>query len=416
MELQKLFNNSAEFLAISLPDYKRELYGTLSWEDGCVAIIGPRGVGKTTLLLQRLQSLALPSEEALYADLGDLFFVENRLIDFAQTFANQGGRYLFLDEVHRYPHGTWAQEIKAIYDRLRQKLKIVFTGSSLLKILNDKADLSRRVLSYRLAGLSFRAYLQLNHKLELPIIALEDLLFKRSGYIKKNKAIIDQIHLGQFSTYLKSGYYPFFLEKKEGYNNRLNAIVRIVLESDMQYLNEESNNLSIKLSRLLAAIADRVPFKPNLSKLAERLELNRNRLTNYLDILERAQLIIGVKAESKGLSSVGKPDKIYLDNPNLIYALSPQHAKIGSVRETFFINQLSQLTHSIVLNPPHISVPKSGDFVFKKGDKRFVFEVGGPSKKAKQIDLETGANYLAVDELNSGVAHRIPLWMFGLLY
>ncbi|MEM6396381.1 MAG: AAA family ATPase [Bacteroidota bacterium] len=415
MNWQKLEQASVELLATQLPDYKRELYHSLAWEDGCVAVLGPRGVGKTTMILQKLKSLNLPPNRGLYIDLGDLYFIENRLIDFAHAFADQGGQYLFIDEVHRYPFKSWAQEIKLIYDRLRHKLKIVFTGSSLLKILNQQADLSRRVLSYQLAGLSFREYQLLKYQNSLPVIEIENLLENKHAYIIENLESINKIDLSQFTNYLRTGYYPFFLEKESGYLNRLNAIVRLVLESDMQYLSTEGNNLSIKLSKLLAAIADSSPFKPNLSKLAERLELNRNRLVEYLEILERAQLIKGARSESKGISSLGKPDKIYLDNSNLIYALSPQGANTGTVRETFFINQLSYLTRTIELVPPNISIPKSGDFVFTKNNQRYVFEVGGPNKQSKQIRAEKNS-FLAVDQLKTGTAHRIPLWMFGLLY
>ncbi|MGB3545976.1 MAG: AAA family ATPase [Saprospiraceae bacterium] len=413
--MYKLLLESEALKMIPLPEYRRELYHQLPWDNSCTAVLGPRGVGKTTLLLQRLQELALPVEEAMYADLGDLYFAENRLYDFARSYADQGGKYLFLDEVHRYPFGSWATELKLIYDRLRTKLTVVFTGSSVLKILNEQADLSRRVLSYRLAGLSFREYLLLRHEITLPPITLSLLLEKRQDYLALHAAEIARITTRQFEEYLVAGYYPYFLESALGYINRVNSSIQLVLQSDIPHPPEGLAANVGKLTRLLAAIADSAPFKPNLSKLAERIGMSRNNLLDYLTALERANLITLIRAEARGVAALGKPDKIFLDNTNLIYALSPQRTEIGTVRETFFLNQLRQLTFRPELVPPVIMLPKDGDFIWSYQDRRTVFEVGGPNKKAKQLRNEA-ASYLVIDQLQTATAKRIPLWMFGLLY
>lgn len=413
--MEKLLAESNALKQIQLPEYRRLFYGELPWENACTAILGPRGVGKTTLLLQRLRALDLPAERAIYVDLGDLYFAEHRLYDFAKQYADGGGQYLLIDEVHRYAFESWATEIKLIYDRLRTRLKVVFTGSSLLKIINEQADLSRRVLFFHLAGLSFREYLILERDIHLPKLALDDLLRDREHYLMENRAAVSEINLGWFADYLRRGYYPYFLEEPIGYLSRINTSVQLVLAADTAHApGNEANDVG-KLTRLLAAIASSAPFKPNLSKLAERIGMSRNLLVSYLTALEKANLIIQLRAESKGIAARGKPDKVFLDNTNLIYALSPQRSEIGTVRETFFLNQLRQLTRTTELLPPEISLPKQGDFVYRHGEDRYVFEIGGPNKSARQVREEED-RFVVADELVTGGARRIPLWMFGLLY
>lgn len=413
--MEKLLAESNALKQIPLPEYRRLFYAELPWDNACTAILGPRGVGKTTLLLQRLQALDLPAERAIYVDLGDLYFSEHRLYDFARQYADQGGAYLLIDEVHRYPLNSWATEMKLIYDRLRTKLKVVFTGSSLLKIINEQADLSRRVLFFHLAGLSFREYLLLRHEVSLPQLALKNLLGDRESYLGEHRVAVSQINLGWFADYLQRGYYPYFLEEPIGYLSRINTSVQLVLAADIAHApGHEANDVG-KLARLLAAIASSAPFKPNLSKLAERVGMSRNLLVTYLTALEKANLIMQLRAESKGIAALGKPDRVFLDNTNLIYALSPQRSETGTIRETFFLNQLRHLTRTTELLPPEISLPKQGDFVYRHGEDRYVFEIGGPNKTARQV-REAEHHFVVADELVTGGARRIPLWMFGLLY
>lgn len=395
--------------------FKRFLLAEIHWSSATIALLGPRGVGKTTLICQRLQQLDLPPNQALYIDLGDLHFQELNLIDFAEYFLEQGGQYLFLDEVHRYPRNTWTAEIKSIYDHYRHRLKVVFTGSSVVQILNTTADLSRRVRYYHLPGLSFREYLQVNGITELPTYALSDVLQGHGEILKKAFQLGEFEPLAHFKQYLKRGYYAFGIENDPAYFERVNQSVQLVLGEDLTHANGSRLSDANKISRLLQAIASSVPFKPNISKLADRTGLNRNTIIEYFHQLERAGLLHQLRTEGKGITPLSKPDKIYLDNPNLIYALSPMKAEIGTVRETFFLNQLSTLQRKKLAFPPEISLPKKGDFAYEDDRGRYVFEIGGHNKTSSQIG--TGEHHYTVVNAKSTVSpHRIPLWLFGLLY
>ena len=378
-------------------------------------VLGPRGVGKTTLLLQRLAQLNLPPQKALYVDLGDLYFQANHLIEFIEQFVEQGGTHLFIDEVHRYGYGDWAPEIKAAYDRFRKRLRIVLTGSSVIKLLREKADLSRRALKYRMLGLSFREYLRLAHDWEVGELSLQEILTDGPTIAARLLRDTTAEPTALLRAYWKMGYFPFFLERPGGYVNRLVDTVQTVLEHDIPYGTDQGSQDSAKLGRLLYAVASSAPFKPNLTKMGERLGINRRDLTGYLDQLEAAQLIIGLRQESRGIGSMGKPDKLYLDNPNLVHALAPVQEGVGMLRETFFLNQLSFLTHQPSLVPPEIRLPKKGDFALLTASERYVFEIGGRSKGRQQLAGEENA-YTVVDTGLSGSPNRIPLWLFGLLY
>jgi predicted AAA+ superfamily ATPase len=395
--------------------FVRPLYHTVHWENSLNALLGARGVGKTTLLLQRLKTLNLGPEEALYIDLGDIYFQENRLLDFAMEFVSHGGRYLLIDEVHRYGYGTWAQELKQVYDLYRSRLKVTFTGSSAIRILKQKADLSRRALQVRVPGLSFREYLYLKEGLNFPVLSYQEIL-TRSGEITREllneNEFTPLFHLQQ---YWQTGYYPFFLDSPDGYLGRLNTIVQLVLESDIPSVMTSGRTDYQKISRLLYAIASSAPFKPNVTKLAERVQLSRDSLYQYLELLDRANLILSLRNEAKGVAVLAKPDKIYLDNPNLVYTLAPNQSELGTIRETFFLNQLKTLTYEAHILPPEIKLPKKGDFVLLDKDDRYLFEVGGPNKTIRQIGMSAN-HFVVVDSESSGSPHKIPLWLFGLLY
>ncbi len=377
-------------------------------------LLGTRGVGKTTLLLQRLRALGVPPTEALYIDLGNIYFSEHRLIDLVTAFVEGGGKYLFIDEVHRYGYGTWAQEIKQAYDLYRNRLKITFTGSSAIEILQQKADLSRRVLQYRVPGLSFREYLILSEGKEIATLSLEDLLRHHRG-IAEDLLTEDFRPLPLLHDYWREGYYPIFLNEPEGYASRLNTIVQLVLESDIPHIITTGNADYQSLGRLLYAVASSAPFKPNVSKLAERLGIGRNTVLKYLELLERADLVSSLRQQAKGVASLAKPDKLYLNNPNLIYALAPGAEHLGTVRETFFFNQLQYLTHAPGPLSPEIRLPPVGDFRFIGRDREYLFEVGGPEITPRQIGAGEG-HYAVADTEATGSEDRVPLWLFGLLY
>jgi len=413
--MDRLYQISQDSLRLAGTRYVRPLYHTIQWGNHLNALLGTRGVGKTTILLQRLKELQLPASEALYVDMGDLYFQENRLLDFGMEFVAHGGKYLFLDEVHRYGYGTWAQEIKQLYDVYRSKLKITFTGSSAIRILKQKADLSRRALQYRIPGLSFREYLFLTQGKELPVLTYQDILFKHQELVPELLSDPAFTPLAALKTYLREGYYPIFLSEGQGYARKLNEVIQLVLDSDIPSVISSGNADYQKLSRLLFAIASSVPFKPNITKLASRLGIGRETILNYLELLERADLITNLRNEAKGIGALTKPDKIYLNNSNLLYNLAPNQVELGTVRETFFLSQLNYLRYEAHILPPEIRLPKQGDFVLLDKDDRFVFEIGGPKKSSKQIGSASN-HFVVADTESTGAPHRIPLWLFGLLY
>jgi predicted AAA+ superfamily ATPase len=403
-------------LAATPTTFERYLIDEIKWDStALLAVVGPRGVGKTTLLAQRLLHLGLSPAEALYIDLGDIAFHSVRLIDLAEDFLERGGKYLFLDEVHRYAHSSWAEEVKTLHDFYRDRLRVVLSGSSILQILEASADLSRRVHFYHLPGLSFREYLSFKVGVPLSSYTLADLV---EHQLQIQRDIFDRHSfepVPHFETYLQRGYYAFVIEEDHGYVDQLNQIVQLVLGQDIAYATGGRHPDVRKLTRLLQAVASSVPFKPNVSKLASRVELTRNTVIEYLNLLERANILQLLSAEGKGISVLSKPDKIYLDNTNLIYALSPQRAEIGAVRETFFLNQLASLRRRKLAFPPEVTLPKRGDFHYRYQGAAYTFEIGGPNKTADQIGRAPGS-YTVVDAKATATEHRIPLWLFGLLY
>ena len=384
--------------SISL-DFVRGYAGIINRKARMIGIRGSRGVGKTTLLLQYMKKNFPRDGSSLYASLDNIWFSENRLTDLTDRFVKQGGHYLFLDEVHKYP--GWSQELKNIYDDY-PGLKIVFTGSSLLEIRKSGADLSKRAVIYNMRGLSFREYLNFTLGLELSIVSLEDIL---SGQVDFVQEVLKKVKpLKYFSSYLKSGYYPFFLEVPELYFQRLEEIVNLILEMELPLLRKVEVENVPKVKLLLKILAESVPFIPNIVKLSERAGLTRNTVISYLGHLEEAHLVRNLYRNAKGITRLQKPDKIYLENTNLLYALSPDGVNSGNLRETFFVNQLSE-NHAV-------EYAKEGDFVV---DGRFVFETGGKSKGFDQI-RGIKNSFVAADGIEYGTGNRIPLWLFGFLY
>jgi predicted AAA+ superfamily ATPase len=413
MNIGVLYQQTRAATAAVTTDYKRELLHRIDWKHRLIAIRGQRGVGKTTLLLQHLKMNDGAATEALYVTLDDLFFTENRLIDLAREFQAKGGKMMYLDEVHKYPQENWAQEIKNIYDLLPD-MKIAFTGSSILKIRNEQADLSRRALVYDLQGLSLREYIDLTEGASLPVFSFEDII---SHHTELANQIVHDYRvrpLQFFQTYLREGYFPFFLENRDIYPYRVREVLKLIIEVDLNYLPDYTITDHTKINRLLYAIASSAPFKPNITKLSERIELNRNRLTQYIYLLERARLLNLLHSRHKGISSLQKPDKIYLENPNLIYALAPNQAEPGNLRETFFLNQISAPQPERPF-PPVISYPEQGDFLVDTYENKYVFEIGGRNKNLRQVQSLENA-FVAADDVEIGFDRKIPLWLFGFLY
>ncbi|MDG5799008.1 AAA family ATPase [Marinilabiliaceae bacterium ANBcel2] len=336
--------------------------------------------------------------QTLYASLDDLYFTKNTLVDFAEQFVIQGGKYLLLDEVHRYQN--WSQELKNIYDD-NPNLKIVFTGSSLIHLNQAKGDLSRRAVMYELAGLSFREYLNFTQGTNLEPVGFDQLL---KNHTNQALQILENIRpLAHFSDFLKHGYYPYFKEAPRLYQQKLSETISLALNIDLPSFHDISFGSVEKIRLLLYIISDSVPFKPNISKLSERTGISRNSLIQYIRYLEEIRVIKCLYADIKGIVVLQKPEKIYMHHPNLQYALATENPNIGSVRESLFINQLGNL------GP--IKYTPDGDFAFKN----LVFEIGGRKKTNKQIKHHDNS-YVVADGIEVGHLHKIPLWLFGFLY
>lgn len=380
--------------------YERSLMNAINWNNRLIAIRGARGTGKTTMLLQHIKkTYGSDPTMALYASLDHLYFSRHTLLDLADEFHKRGGHYLFLDEVHKYE--GWSREIKNIYDGYPD-LKIVFTGSSMLNILNAEADLSRRCVSYDLQGLSFREYLLFKENISLPVVPLEDVL---THSLDVSTQVLNTCKpLKYFKQYLQEGYYPFFLEQHIDYLTQVQKVVGMILEIELPQLSNVDVANVRKLRSLLSVVSSGVPFAVDISKMAQTAELNRNTIITYLAHLHRAGLLNLLYSDVVNLKRMQKPDKIYMENSNLLHALSLTAVETGTERETFFVNQLAY--HH------QIEYSKQGDFVI---DRTYTIEVGGQSKDGKQIANVQNA-LIASDDIEYALGNKIPLWLFGFLY
>lgn len=367
------------------------MYDKFPWDGRMVGLTGPRGVGKSTMLLQYIREKN--DRDMLYVSADDIYFSNHRLADVADEFCKNGGKQLFIDEIHKYK--DWSVELKNIYD-FYPGLKVCFTGSSILDIRKGLADLSRRALMFSMQGFSFREYLKFAHDIDVRVHTLEDI-------ISNNISLIDRIAhpLPLFREFLQNGYYPMATE--DHLSIRLGQILNLTLEVDIPQFANLSVTTARKLKRLLLIIAESVPYKPNFVSLSSKLEVSRNSMEEYLNLMEDAGLIVRLRNQAAGMTSLGKVEKVYLDNTNLIYFLSAKEPETGNIRETFFINQTrvnNELLSSTVAD-------------FKIG--RYTFEVGGRSKSQEQIKNTPNA-FIVKDNIEYGYKNVVPLWAFGLNY
>jgi hypothetical protein len=398
--MDKLFQYSALRIQSVNLGFKRYLKDVIHWDSRLIALTGARGIGKTTLLLQHIkENLNEKPVEVMYASMDDLFFSKNTLVDFADNFVKQGGKYLFLDEIHKYKN--WSQEVKNIYDYFND-LKIVITGSSALDIYKGTADLSRRAVLYQMQGLSLREFILLKYQHSFPVLSLEDVLTNPTPHISKILADIKPIRL--FEEYLRNGYYPFFIEDEPTFTDRLKQTVNHVLDVDLPSVETIDFVAVQKLRTLLSIISEIVPFKPNVVKLSNQVGVSRETLMKYLFLLTRADLLMLLQTETNGISRMNKPEKVYLNNPNLMHALSGGQGNSGTIRETFLFNQLKQ-SHSV-------EYTDQGDFYV---DNKYTIEAGGMNKTRKQIAGMQNA-FVAADNIEFAYQNKIPLWLFGFLY
>ncbi len=374
--------------------YKRYLYNEIDFNEKLIGIVGARGTGKTTMLFQKLIELKAQNKKALYVSLDYPFLGSASLSELAFEFVDNGGEYLLLDEVHKYE--DFAAHLKTIYDM--SPLNVIFTGSSAVSILNAKSDLSRRVSVFSLEGLSFREFLELENGMTIDKFSLEAIL-------KNHQAIANdlKIKLSQFKKYLKFGYYPFYFNKQNSYYESLLNTINLSIDVDLTSLGLVEQKYTYKLKKLLEVVCQSEPFEVNYTKIAALAEISRAKLYDYIAYLNDARLVNMIDEQSRGLSKLVKPAKIYMNNTNLIYAYGDD-CKAGTIRETFFANQL-RVKH-------RLNIPKQGDFIV---DDKFIFEVGGKNKGFEQIK-DISSSYIAADKIEAGSGNKIPLWLFGLLY
>lgn len=386
--LYELFNRK---LNSTPTDFYRYMYYKIKWKGRSFGVVGPRGVGKSTMLLQYIKQ-NLGTSDTLYVSTDHLYFSEHRLVELADYFVKMGGKHLFVDEIHKY--ADWSRELKQIYDSY-DDLQIIVSGSSILDIYKGLADLSRRMPIYNMQGLSFREYLHLFHGIEMPALSIDDIL--------SQKAVIAGVEhpLPLFKDYLRRGYYPF--GKDDEFEMELMQVINQTMEVDIPQHIQSNISIGRKLKSLLMVVARSVPFKPVMQKLADVTGISRNDIPDYLFYMERAGMIAQLRDTTAGIRGLGKVEKLYLDNPNLIYALATEQADIGNVRETFFMNQVRVMND--VLSSPVSDFEINGK----------TFEVGGRKKGRKQIS-GVGEGYVVKDDIESGYANVVPLWAFGLNY
>ena len=391
--MEKLYELYAKKLKTVSTDFVRYLYNQINWDSQLIVIMGARGVGKTTMVLQRIL-LTDAKKESLYVSADNTFFAGNTLYDIATKFAQEGGKVLYIDEVHKYQ--DWSKEVKMMYDFLPD-LKVVITGSSILELIRGTdADLSRRAIRYKLEGLSFREYLNFSLGLNIPAYSLEEIL---DGKVELPVEV--KYPLAHFKEYLTKGYFPFF--KQDDYYQRLENVINQTMEVDIPAYAKMNVSTARKLKQLLYVISRSVPFKPNFTEIGRAISSDRGTVADHMVYMEKSTLIRQLNFAPDGMDLVQKVDKIYLGNTCFIYALADENPEIGNIRETFFYCAMC-VNHKVTSSP-------AADFIVKG----HTFEVGGKSKKQKQIKNVNDA-FVVKDDIENAYMNIIPLWTFGFNY
>jgi len=406
MNLQNLFEEQSKLLQKVELDKKRYLYSHIDWSLKSIGILGQRGLGKTTMMLQYIKEHFAHSDKALYISLDNPYFQSIALNEFAKEFEAYGGEVLFIDEVHKY--GDWSTHIKNIYDSC--DLKVVFSGSSILQIAKQNADLSRRTIIYHLENLSFREYLFLKDIADFNHYSMEEIV---ANHYKIAGEISQQIKpLKFFKEYLEFGAYPFILEDQNSYHQRIIQVINLILESDLPHIEKIEMQQIRKLKKLLYLLAVNVPFIPNITDLAQSTDISRPKLYEFLIHLENAKIINAIRSKAKGYNIMSKPEKLFMQNSNISYAIT-KNIDSGSVREAFFVNQIKNYyaSQNLFIDEA-IYASKQGDFLV---NDTYTFEIGGKNKSFKQIkDIKN--SFVASDDIEVGFGNKIPLWLFGFLY
>ena len=400
--MESLFKRHDAYLSRVPMEYIRDFMQRINWNSRLLVIRGPKGVGKSTLMQQYIkQHFPAGDRHVLYCSADTNYFSTHTLLDLADNFVMMGGKWLFIDEVHKYP--GWSREIKEIYD-LYKELHIVMSGSSLIQINDGQADLSRRLMPYDMPGLSLREFIHLDTGLDIQPISLNQLLDKPSEVCMN---IISKCHpLEHFGRYLQFGYYPFYFESKQEYYDKLENTVNYIVDVELTKYRSLDVGNTRQVKALLHVISQMSPYEVDISKLSKASGISRQSTLKYLTNLEEANLIRRVFTNLMNVTDLQKPDKIYLDNPNLLYTLCVEKPEIGTVRETFFANQLASAGHKV-----EYAGYKKGDF---RIDGNIIVEVGGQDKGFSQVADQQNA-YVAADDIESAYMRKIPLWAFGFL-
>lgn len=404
VNMQNLYQMKAMLLDRVSLTHKRYLYDKINWSQKLIGILGQRGQGKTTMMLQYIKEHYTHDNTVLYISLDNPYFQTLSLFEFAQEFAQLGGKTLFIDEVHKYKE--WSVHIKLIYDML--DVKVVFSGSSILKMSKQNGDLSRRSLVYHLENISFREYLSLTDTIRLSSYTLEALLDNHTQIASTIAGEIRPIKL--FKEYMEYVAYPFVLEDRAFYHQRIIQIIMLILETDLPYINPIEIAQISKLKKMLYMLAVSVPFVPNIVDLAQATDISRPKIYEYLKYLEDVKIITSLRTKEKGYKIMSKPEKLYMNNPSISYALST-NSDAGSLRESFFVNQIKNYYGKRFLDDA-IWASKEGDFLV---EERYVFEIGGKNKSFNQIK-DIPDSYVVADDIEIGFGNKIPLWLFGFLY
>jgi predicted AAA+ superfamily ATPase len=397
--MENLYTNYRKRIDSEKSFYLRYLHNDIDWNERMIGIIGARGAGKTTLMIQHIRETFTDRNKALYVSLDNLWFSNHSLTELCDHFCAFGGTHIFIDEIHRYPN--WAIELKNIYDNFPE-LHIVFTGSSILEIYKSDADLSRRAMKHELHGLSFREYLALENVMDIKPFSLDEILRNHTNIASDISSSLKILPL--FKAYLEHGYYPFYRESIKNYFSKLENVVNTIIEIDLPSIEKIDYNGVYNIKKLLMILSSLVPYTPNIEKLSNEMNLNRASTLKYLTYLNKAELINVLLPANKGMSMLTKPEKIYLNNTNLLYALTGTRVDEGNLRETFFMNQL-MVGHKV-------TVAKKGDFLI---DGKYTIEVGGKNKSFDQIKDLTDS-FVVADNLEIGWGNKIPLWLFGFCY
>ena len=399
-DIRPLLDASDRLVSEVTMDFRRYLYSEIDWKDRLVCIKGPKGVGKTTLILQHIrESFGVRSGKAVYLPADHIWFSSHDLLDAVEYFHTHGFTHLFIDEVHHLPE--WSRIVKTITD-CYPKLNVVYSGSSILKISKGDADLSRRQAVYTLKGMSFREFLSLEGVFDRSPLRLGELL---DAHRTVAGEICDKVKvLPFFEKYLKCGYYPMYRDVSSQFQERLVAIVNNVLDVDLPSVEDVTTATVRKAKKMLMVLARDCPQQPNMSELYRELETNRNLGLKLFAALERAELFATVESGAPKLKRLSRPGKVFLGDTNLMHALVPM-PDIGAIRETFFANQLRAAGHGV-------ESPQQGDFVV---DGKWLFEIGGRGKGFGQIK-DKPDSFVANDGIELGIGNKIPLWLFGFLY